>query len=145
MSAFIHTFPVRVYYEDTDHGGVVYHANYLKFMERGRTEFLRDTGIELNVLEADAGIRFAVSEIHLHYLHPARFNDLLHVDSTLIWIKGARLAFHQSIRRQRTILVEGEIRLACIRPNRRPCRIPEEIVRILKPKLAAEPPSGVKQ
>jgi len=135
MSEAIHQFPVRIYYEDTDHGGVVYYANYLKFMERARTEFLRGLGLELDELESTFGILFAVTEIHVHYRNPARFNDALIVESKLVEARGARLAFRQNIFRGTEDVTEGEVRLACMDRSGHPRRIPDEVVRIIQPEL----------
>lgn len=132
-----HLLPVRVYYEDTDHGGVVYYANYLKFMERGRTEFLRDAGLELDALEREFGILFAVTEAHLRYHRPARFNDLLTVESMLTHARGARLAFLQRITRDETLLVEADIRLACIERNGRARRIPAPVLARIRPEISS--------
>jgi len=145
VSTFIHTFPVRVYYEDTDHGGVVYYANYLKFMERGRTEFLRDAGLELDELESADDTMFAVTEAHVRYLEPAHFNDMLSVDSKLIQAGGARLAFRQNIRKHRSTLVEAEIRLACMRRNGHPRRIPAEVLHLMQSRLVANSSTGVEK
>jgi len=123
-----HHFPLRIYYEDTDHGGVVYYANYLKYMERARTEFMRDCGIELDQLQRDVGILFAVSEAHVHYRRPARFNDALDVQSVLVHARGARLAFHQSVLRGDELLVEAEIRLACMAIGGRARRVPKAVL-----------------
>jgi len=136
VSKKTHQFPVRIYYEDTDHGGVVYYANYLKFMERARTEFLRGLGLELDELESTFGILFAVTEIHVHYRNPARFNDALIVESKLTEARGARMAFRQDIFRKSEVLIEGEVRLACMDRAGHPRRIPDEVVRLIQPKLA---------
>ena len=136
MTHVTHLFPVRVYYEDTDHGGVVYYANYLKFMERARTEFLRDAGLELDALEREFGVLFAVTEAHLRYMRPARFNDLLHVESSLVHLRGARLAFAQHIVRDGALLVEGDIRLACIGRDGRARRIPRPVLARIRPEAS---------
>ncbi len=136
MTHVTHLFPVRVYYEDTDHGGVVYYANYLKFMERARTEFLRDAGLELDALEREFGVLFAVTEAHLRYMRPARFNDLLHVESSLVHLRGARLAFAQRIVRDGALLVEGDIRLACIGRDGRARRIPRPVLACIRPEAS---------
>ena len=124
MNTGDHRFDLRIYYEDTDHGGVVYYANYLKYMERARTEFLRQRGIELDALQRDTGVLFAVTEAHVHYLRPARFNDALSVYSALTHVRGARLAFVQRVMRGDELLVDGDIRLACIDTEGRAQRIP---------------------
>jgi len=143
MTGNTHVFPVRIYYEDTDHGGVVYYANYLKFMERARTEFLRDAGLELDELESDFDILFAVTEAHVHYRAPARFNDALIVESTLTEARGARLAFRQNVQREDQLLVECEIRLACMDRMGHPRRIPGEVLRLIQPELARH--AGMKE
>lgn len=123
-----HRFDLRIYYEDTDHGGVVYYANYLKYMERARTEFMRGFGIHLDRLQRDEGVLFAVTEAHVHYRRPARFNDALSVLSSLTYAKGARLAFRQRVMRGDELLVEGDIHLACIDIEGRAQRIPQAVL-----------------
>jgi acyl-CoA thioester hydrolase len=128
-------WPVRVYYEDTDSGGVVYHANYLKFMERARSEWLRNFGIDQTVLSAEHGIIFVVRSIAVRYLQPARFNDLLHVAVRPAAHRGAGLELAQSVSRARTadeepgageLLCTAEVQLACVDSRRfRPRRLPD--------------------
>ncbi|HXH64352.1 MAG TPA: tol-pal system-associated acyl-CoA thioesterase [Mariprofundaceae bacterium] len=139
MTAFSHMLPVRIYYEDTDHGGVVYHANYLKYMERGRTEFLRTGGIELDELEAESGVLFAVTEIRVRYHLPARFNDALAVESALTGMRGARLSFHQVIRRpaDAALLVEADVHVACIDRQGKARRIPESVKSVIRRHLTS--------
>jgi len=129
MTGFIHSMNIRVYYEDTDHGGVVYYANYLKFMERARTEFLRTGGIEQDQIEREHDLLFAVTEVHLHYRKPARFNDLLRVESRLIRYSGAQVHFDQRIFHEpcNTLLVEGRIRLAALSRDGNIRRIPSAL------------------
>jgi len=131
-----HVFSVRIYYEDTDHGGVVYYANYLKYMERARTEFLRDAGLELDTVESTFDILFAVSEAHVHYRSPARFNDVIMVQSNLTEARGARLAFRQNIYRDNKTLVEGDIHLACMDRTGHARRIPREVLQLMLPELS---------
>ncbi|MDX8390991.1 MAG: tol-pal system-associated acyl-CoA thioesterase [Mariprofundaceae bacterium] len=133
MSCSLHRIPLRIYYEDTDHGGVVYYANYLKYMERARTELMRDCGIELDRLQHESGVLFAVSEAHVHYRRPARFNDALEVQSVLVHAHGARLVFHQSVLRAEELLVEGEIRLACTDVAGHVRRIPKSVLEKITP------------
>ena len=136
----MHQFPIRVYYEDTDHGGVVYYANYLKFMERGRSEFLRAIGMELDAIESEFGVLFAVTEAQIRYQKPARFNDLLDVESSLTEMRGARLAFSQSIYRQPSHkqVCAATIRLACIKRDGGVCRIPAPLIGKLQNHLNKE-------
>ena len=133
MSHLNETLQVRVYYEDTDHAGVVYYANYLKFMERARSEFLRTAGLELDAIEAEHGMLFAVTEANVRYHTPARFNDLLSVVSSLVELRGARIAFKQRIFRDHdnTLLCEGDIRLACINRDGKVGRVPSPIAQKL--------------
>ena len=126
-------WPVRVYYEDTDAGGVVYYANYLKFMERARTEWLRDLGFEQDRLVREQGILFAVTEVDLRYLRPARFNDALSVTAQVVERRRASLQFGQTVYREDQALCAGRIRIACLdavnfRPRPLPDRLIEELV-----------------
>ncbi len=110
-------WPVRVYYEDTDSGGVVYYANYLRFMERARTEWMRRLGFEQDALIRDKGILFAVRTASLEYLRPARFNDLLEVGVRLRERRRASLVFEQLVSRVGDAegpLCTGSFRIACL-------------------------------
>ncbi len=110
-------WPVRVYYEDTDAGGVVYYANYLRFMERARTEWLRSLGFEQDRLIAEQGIVFAVRAVSLDYLKPARFNDTLQISVTLSDRGRASMSFAQEVRRcgdPVQTLARGQVRIACL-------------------------------
>lgn len=127
----IFSWAVRVYYEDTDSGGVVYHANYLKFMERARSEWLRDLGFEQDDLRSREGILFAVRRAELDYLAPALFNDALTVCVRGVQPGGASLVFDQEIRRSsdQTLCCRGRIKVACIdEKTLRPVRIPENLL-----------------
>lgn len=121
-------WPVRVYYEDTDTGGVVYYANYLKFMERARTEWLRSLGFEQDELIAEQGIIFAVRSAHVDFKMPARFNDLLEVSAYIKHKGGASITFLQQVRRGGEVLCEGEIKIASLDATTlRPRPVPDEI------------------
>ncbi len=122
---------VRVYYEDTDSGGVVYYANYLKFIERGRSEFLRDMGFEQDQLIQDQGVIFAVKSLQADYLLPARFNDLLTVHTEVEKAQRASLIFSQKIKglKQNKVLFKAQITVACLDArNFKPCAIPSDIL-----------------
>jgi acyl-CoA thioester hydrolase len=106
--------PVRVYYEDTDAGGVVYYANYLKFMERARTEWLRALGFEQTELAARDGVLFAVRSAQVDFVRPARFNDRLETTVVLSRCGSASLIFTQEVRREGELLCQGEIKIACL-------------------------------
>lgn len=110
----VHTHALRVYYEDTDAGGIVYYANYLKFAERARTEWLRRLGIENGELMRDERIAFAVRECHADYAKPARLDDALEVRTRVEEISGASLRMHQDICRDGEVLVAVKVRLACM-------------------------------
>ncbi len=114
MNEFL--WPVRVYYEDTDSGGVVYYANYLKFMERARTEWLRALGFEQDELIREEGVIFAVRSVQLDYLLPARFNDQLNVSSQVIKAGKASLTLEQIISRQpdNAVLCKGIVKIASL-------------------------------
>lgn len=109
-------WPVQIYYEDTDAGGVVYYANYLKFMERARTEWLRSLGLEQDELIARDSVIFAVRSVKVDYLRPARFNEALTVSAELVEQGRASLTFEQIVRRDNdaTILCQGQIKIACL-------------------------------
>jgi acyl-CoA thioester hydrolase len=126
------TLPVRVYYEDTDTAGVVYYANYLKFMERARTEWLRSLGIEQDQVRDQHGVVFAVRRAEVDYLQPARFNQLLEVTAHPAKIGRASITFAQEVRRQgdaTPLLCSGRVRVACLdQASFRPTPIPEALL-----------------
>lgn len=108
------SIPIRVYYEDTDAGGVVYYANYLRFMERARTEWLRDLGFEQDELSAKDGVVFAVRHANLEFLKAARFNEKLQVTAEVVKLGKASITFNQKIMRDKELVCSGEVRLACV-------------------------------
>jgi acyl-CoA thioester hydrolase len=116
--------PVRVYYEDTDAGGVVYHTNYLKFAERARTEMLREVGIEQEALRTGSGAALVVRRMTVDFLAPARLDDELVVASRVIGLAGASLEIEQEIRRGAEALVRLTSQIACLGPSGRPTRLP---------------------
>lgn len=125
---------VRVYYEDTDSGGVVYYANYLRFMERARTEWMRARGFEQDRLRAEHGLLFAVRSAQVDYLQPARFNDLLDVSVAVQDVGRASLTFHQAVTRadEAPLLCSGMLKIACIDAAAfRPKAIPDFILKEL--------------
>lgn len=119
-----HVWPVRVYWEDTDAGGVVYYANYLKFAERARSEMIRSIGIDNSRLMRENGIAFAVRHCEADFLAPARLDDLLEIHTTLDRLQGASLGMTQVIRREADDLVRLSLRLACLSLTGGPARIP---------------------
>ncbi len=131
------TWPVRVYYEDTDSGGVVYYANYLKFMERARSEWLRAAGYEQDEL-TEQGILFAVRSVTLEYLKPARFNELLSVSATVARMGRASISFEQQITRAvpnggMELLTTGAVTVVCLESHIfRPKSIPPKLKKDLE-------------
>ena len=132
----MHRHQVRVYYEDTDAGGIMYYANYLKFMERARTEWLRSLGFEQDTL-MEQSVAFVVKRVEMHNYAPARFNELLSIDSQVVELKGASMTFKQTIKnKQETILVTAEVLVACVnldsmKPRRLPRTLLGEISRVI--------------
>ena len=130
-------FTVRVYWEDTDAGGVVFYANYLKFFERARTEWLRHLGFEQQQLRLDTGAIFIVTDTAVRYLRPARLDDLLDVTVNVSEAAGATLTLAQQAWRQdadgSVMLTEGTIRIACVDAGTfRPRRIPTPLMQIIR-------------
>ena len=117
------SLPIRVYIEDTDAGGIVYYVNYLKYLERARTELMRTFGFERAAV-ADAGRNFVVSDVSLSYKEPARLDDQLHATAVISAVGGATINFHQKVRRAGAVLVSGDIQIACVdRGTGRPTRL----------------------
>jgi acyl-CoA thioester hydrolase len=128
-----HQFAIRVYYEDTDAGGIVYYANYLKFFERARTEWLREIGINQEVfLQQKLG--FVVRKVEMDNIAPAKLDDLLKVRSSIVTLKRASLVFQQQITNQAMrVLCTATIRIACVDfSQHKPCAIPELILGAFK-------------
>jgi acyl-CoA thioester hydrolase len=124
------SIPVRVYYEDTDTAGVVYYANYLRFLERGRTEWLRALGVGQQRLAEESGIVFAVRSLNIEYLRPARLDDQLAVLTELTLAGRAQVTLKQWIERGGETLVEATVRVACLDAKRmKPAALPAEIRR----------------
>lgn len=109
-----HSLQVRIYYEDTDAGGVVYYANYLKYLERGRSELLRVLGYEQRALAQDNGIAFAVRSLAVEYLKPAKLDDLVDVHTAIEGVGRAQVTFAQSIQRGADLLLTARVRVACL-------------------------------
>ncbi len=122
-------WPVRIYYEDTDSGGVVYHSQYLNFMERARTEWLRALGFEQDLLRNEHKLLFAVHSMQITYRRPARFNDALLIESQLVKASGASMQFEQIIYRGEELLCDASVRIACLDAETfRPKSIPKSIL-----------------
>ena len=126
--------PVRVYYEDTDAGGVVFYANYLKFMERARTEALRALGFEQQRLAVADDLVFAVVKVTVNYRLPAKLDDLLEVGARVVAVGRSSIVFEQYIRRRDDLLADGEVRVACLGASTfKPRSIPDNIRKALQP------------
>ncbi|MBL3553634.1 tol-pal system-associated acyl-CoA thioesterase [Rhodovulum sulfidophilum] len=127
-----HRLTVRVYYEDTDLAGIVYYANYLKFIERARSEWVRGLGLDQVRLKAESGIVFAVRRVEADYLSPAKFDDLLTVETDLQRFTPARLVLDQAVLRGETRLFGARVTLAALGAGGRPVRLPAEFRRSLE-------------
>jgi acyl-CoA thioester hydrolase len=136
-----HILPLSVYYEDTDLSGFVYHANYLRFMERGRTECLRLAGAALAALEAPEPTAWAILSADIRFRRPARLDDGIEVHTRLLTLSGARMTAAQQIMLGGEVLVEARIEACIITLTGRPRRIPDGVRRLLTP-LLYEPPAG---
>ncbi len=125
-------FTLRVYWEDTDAGGVVFYANYLKFFERARTEWLRALGVEQSSLQAQTGAIFVVAEVQLRYLAAARLDDLIQVTVKVVKLGHASMQLAQQAWRGNTLLAQGLIRVGCVQADSlRPRRLPEQVLTAL--------------
>jgi tol-pal system-associated acyl-CoA thioesterase len=126
------SIPVRVYYQDTDAGGVVFHGQYLAFMERARTELLNEAGLDLARIAEERRVLFLVYDLRLRYHQPARLNESLTVTAEVAKMGRASLLFRQRVERASELLVEGDITVALVdRDRMRPARMPEELATAL--------------
>jgi len=127
---------IRVYIEDTDAGGIVYYANYLRFMERARTEWLRACGIELDLWQHQHRRLFVVRSVQIDYCSPARFNDQLIASAKLVTFKSASLVCEQRIMRDDTLITDATVALVCVDADTfKPCAIPTEIKKAVTSEL----------
>ena len=122
-----HCLDLRVYYEDTDLAGIVDYANYLKFIERGRTEWLRDLGIDQSALKAETGQVFAVRRVEADYLRPARLDDRLQVRTSACEVGKARIVMAQQVCRGDEVLFQAQVTIVCLGPNGMAVRISETL------------------
>ena len=123
----MHRATFRVYYEDTDFSGFVYHANYLRFLERGRTDFLRDLGVTQSSLHAEVdGFVFVVARLVLGYLRPALMDDVLVIKTTVVEVGGASMRMHQQVVHGSDVLVRADVTIAAVRSGRA-VRLPRDI------------------
>jgi acyl-CoA thioester hydrolase len=117
----------KIYYHDTDCGGVVYYANYLKYFEEGRTEYMRERGFELKDL-AEKGFLFVVKKVDIEYKAPARYADTLEITTEITQVRNVSLEFLQEVKREEKVLVSATTVLVCIDSNFRPTAIPQELI-----------------
>lgn len=127
----MHEFGLRVYYEDTDLAGIVYYANYLRFIERARTEWVRGLGIDQVRLKEEDGLVFAVRRVEADYLTPARFDDELIVRTTVEQMTGARIVLKQDVTRGKDLLFSAQVTLVALTVEGQPTRLPANIRRIV--------------
>ncbi|CAA2143974.1 MULTISPECIES: tol-pal system-associated acyl-CoA thioesterase [Methylobacterium] len=130
-----HRIDIRVYYEDTDFSGFVYHANYLRYMERGRTELLRALAMEQVDLARDAGLIFVVRRMVLDFLKPARMDDMLAIMTTVVELRGASMPMIQEVRRGDEVLLKAEVTVAAVRDGRA-VRLPDSLRRAMAQRFA---------
>ncbi|UZD89667.1 tol-pal system-associated acyl-CoA thioesterase [Cognatishimia activa] len=122
-----HNFPIRVYYEDTDMAGIVFYANYLKYIERARSDWVRGKGINQAELKEEEGLVFAVRRVEADYLAPAHFDEELVVETRTISVTGARLVMEQIVKRNCDLLFQAVVTLVCINEAGQPVRLPANL------------------
>lgn len=123
----IHKHPIRIYYEDTDAGGIVYHASHIRFCERGRTEFLRSIGYLNSQVEEETGVLFVVRHMDVDYLRPARLDDLLELRTSVIKVKNTSFIMHQELYKDEVLVFSMDVVLACITHKEKLVKIPETV------------------
>ena len=128
ISILKHSNNIRVYYEDTDAGGLVYHANYLKFAERARTEMLREVRIEQLILKNDYNIQFVVKNLYINFFKPAQLDDLLTIKSIILKVSSAKVIMEQTIYIKMTLLAKIDVTLGSINTEGKPSRLPKIVL-----------------
>lgn len=126
----MHQFPIRVYYEDTDMAGIVYYANYLRYIERARSDWVREIGIDQNAMR-DEGLFFAVRRVEADYIAPAKFDDELQVETSVEQVTAARLVLAQVVKRNEQVLFQAVVTIVCIADTGAPARLPANIRRLV--------------
>jgi len=127
-----HVFSCRVYYEDTDLAGIVYYANYLKFIERARSEWVRELGVDQVAMKAEQGIVFAVRRMEADYLSPAKFDDILDIKTEVQDISVARITLTQDVSRGEDTVFKSAVTLVCLGADGRPTRLPADIRQLMQ-------------
>ena len=123
----MHEFPIRVYYEDTDMAGIVYHANYLKFIERARSDWVRSKGVDQTPLKEDEGLVFVVRKIDADYFKPAKFDEELTVETRAVQVTGARLVMEQIVKRDNELLFQAMVTVVCANEAGQAARLPQNL------------------
>lgn len=126
-----HISAYRVYYEDTDLAGIVYYANYFKFIERARSDWVRDLGVDQNQMKAETGLVFAVARVEADFKSPAKFDDMITVETEVASLSGARLVLQQRVCRDAQVLFDSVVTLVCLSQSGRPVKFPAETRRLL--------------
>jgi acyl-CoA thioester hydrolase len=126
------SIPIRIYYEDTDAGGIVYHASFLRFAERGRSEYLREHNINVGSLLAEQGFHFVVRHIDIDYLAPARLDDILNVETSVVDLGNASFTMHQEIKRDTQTVADMKVVLVCINATGKAIRVPDMLRDVIK-------------
>ncbi len=127
-----HSLPVRIYYEDTDAGGVTYHASYIRFCERGRTEYLRSIGFQNSDIYKDHGILFVVRHLEADYRAPAVLDDLLTLKTSVLSMKNTSFIMHHILENDEKEIFEMKVVIACINNNGKPDKIPDNLRKVLQ-------------
>ena len=138
ISILKHSNNIRVYYEDTDAGGLVYHANYLKFAERARTEMLREVRIEQLILKNDYNIQFVVKNLYIDFFKPAQLDDLLTIKSIILKVSSAKVIMEQTIYIKMTLLAKIDVTLGSINTKGKPSRLPKIVLERLNNNINAK-------
>ncbi len=125
----VHELPIRVYYEDTDMGGIVYYANYLRYIERARSDWVRSLGVDQNAMREQDGVVFVVRRVEADYLKPAKFDDELLVRTVVKTVTGVRLIMFQDVIRGEDLLFQAEVTVVCVGEGGAPARLPANIRR----------------
>ncbi|OSQ48210.1 tol-pal system-associated acyl-CoA thioesterase [Marivita geojedonensis] len=125
----VHELPIRVYYEDTDMGGIVYYANYLRYIERARSDWVRSLGVDQNAMREEDGVVFVVRRVEADYLRPAKFDDELLVRTVVKAVTGVRLIMSQEVVRGDDLLFQAEVTVVCVGEGGAPARLPANIRR----------------
>ncbi len=134
-----HVIDIRVYYEDTDAGGIVYHSNYLNFAERARCEMMRDLGHQCSTLHDEAGVMFVLKAAELDYIAPSKLDDALQVATTVAYMKNTSFQLHQNVRKDGKDICRMIVTLVCVNTDTiKPVRLPDELRTKLEPYLKSE-------